>query len=767
MRSGAWLQDSVRTVSSETPGLLERPKSAQVTRELGTALPGQFSVGGFKTATGSVSQAGELVAQRVGTPYSRRDWPQSGDPVAVDATDGVNRHRIFTGSVDGTGSSFASPDADVNLVDSTDRLSAQVSHNALFRTMPPMSTKGDERPRMTGLTTPWVTDLCARAAGFYATPPRQGYGLIHAPLMGSTWPERGELIVSGRDTDIDQWHRYQPNFSNEQGTVWADYLYATYRPDTYGSLHTGAINTSRPLSITFGAAKNLSTSGYVSCVWDTGLEWRVSVTSSRDVAVVWRQRATGTQTTIAVMNAEDAPGWGYVSVKLDKRTNETLHVQIRTDTGYARDLVTNVVDSVVYSRQFERAVVYAPPGARLNGVQVSAHTGDGVVPGFKPTFRLEADYVSALDVAPALVSTPAVDLLSAQAEAECAALWFDEDGALRWHGRRKLTEQPIRATLTSSQIADARITLDAQDTRSRIAVKHLTWATSVTTRSRIIVYEGQKDELGVGDTVESIITPPADEQWVQVDSNPATIYGGMGVARFNNGEGSFHGYTVLTKNGDEFSESNWDRRTISFKPIGPAAWKSSLTLEELPGSADRVTTSTRNEDSTDLKPSYRGRGLPLLRAMGKATSTEAEFVSAIRGPSWAPELVHDVGWFIQHDTRIQGVADFIAAELAQSRPRLSGIEVLPDPRIQLGDKVRLVESARTGLEVVGVVVSVSQSIGAGEHTMTLELMVLSVVAAQVTLGEFDDWYDGLTLGQVDAVFSEETLGQRDARPLRS
>ena len=151
------------------------------------------------------------------------------------------------------------------------------------------------------------------------------------------------------------------------------------------------------------------------------------------------------------------------------------------------------------------------------------------------------------------------------------------------------------------------------------------------------------------------------------------------------------GCTVLTPGGDEFSDSAWTDFTWSFAPIGPGAWKYKFNVTRLPGSADRVKTATRSEDTTDLKASYRDRGLPLLRAMGKATSTDADYTSTVRGPSGAPELVHDVGWFIQHDTRIKGVADFIATELTTPLPRISGLQVLPDPRIQLGDMIRVRE----------------------------------------------------------------------------
>ena len=80
--------------------------------------------------------------------------------------------------------------------------------------------------------------------------------------------------------------------------------------------------------------------------------------------------------------------------------------------------------------------------------------------------------------------------------------------------------------------------------------------------------------------------------------------------------------------------------------------------------------------------------------------------------------------------------------------------------------IRVRETARTGLEIVGVVTGVSQSVGPGEHSMSLELMVKTVVVNSVTFSEFDAWYAGKTIGEVDATFNGDSFAQHDAKPLR-
>ena len=334
MRSGGWGSGQARQVSASVAGLLTtRGKKVDVSRSLPSTLPGQFSVGGSAAATGSVSAGTSSgVTDRVGTPFYRRDWPQPGDPVGVKVTDGVNSHQVFTGNVDGTDSSFGSPDVSVKLVDHTDRLSTQVSHNAVFRTMPPLSTTGDERPRMTGLTTAHVTTMLAREAGYYMTPPRQGYIIISAPLTGSTWPERGELWESGRSTDIGQYHRYQPYFSHPDGsgTVYASDVWATYNPPSYGSPHSGSITTDRDLHLTLGAGPSQASTSYASLRWSTSYEFRVAVTSSRTITV--QHRNAGASSAWTTLHQANPAGWRYVQVSLDKRTDDTLHLRVATDT---------------------------------------------------------------------------------------------------------------------------------------------------------------------------------------------------------------------------------------------------------------------------------------------------------------------------------------------------------------------------------------------------------------------------------------------------
>lgn len=774
MREGSWVTGPVQQVSAIVAGLTGTVGSVRVKRGLPSSLPGQVTaVGGRSAATADVELTREEgVSARVGTPWSRRTWPGSGDPVTIDATDGTNTHRLFTGRVDGTQSSFADGGVRVSLVDDTDNLSAQVSSNPLFREMPPLSTTGEGRSRMVGLLNAHVANQAARTAGYYNTPPMQGYCLVSAPLVGSMWPERGNLKDSYRASGVGEWARYHPGAFTDYApaSVYMSDAHATYVPDPWNTPWGGGITEERPLSITLGARQRQETSSYVECEWASTnyiRRIRLSVTGDRNVVAQLVHETTGVTNVVWLGGASSGP-WEYATLRVRRMSQSVLEWQVTLDTGVVKTARTTSAETgtVLMDTLWDQARVYIPEGCGLNGIQIGYTSTPTAAESFKRTFIYRPDTpLRRLQVVPALKSVPAADLLNDQAEAESAAVWLDEDGILHWLGRTRMLAQPVVRELTSSDIGDATVKMDAQDVRRKVTVSYTAWATRVTRRSSIILHEGSQDEYVDGDYAEQIITPPSDEQWVQVDSTLREIYGGVGVTRFNDGQGSFHGYTALRKNGDEISLASGGSTQWSFTPIGPSTWKWTFAVRSLPTGADRLKTITRSEDGTDLKGPYQGLGLPLLRGMGVATSSDESESSRALGPWWAPELNFDVGWFIQDPDVAKGMADWLMGELAEQRPTLSGVTILGDPRMQLGDKVRVTEQTRTGLTVVGIVTDIDQGYEPGSPSMTVDLMVTQVELSGITWDEFDQGWDGYTLAQVDAAHSKHTFTQHDMYPL--
>lgn len=768
MRDGSWGAGSVRSVTAQVDGLpAVTAESVSVQRTLPSALPGQAAgVGGWEAATASVAgHVGDGVVERVGTPFNRKDWPAPGDPVTVDVSDGSNTHQVFTGQVDTSSSSLAAPEVSVGLVDTTDRLSAKVSERALFQIMPPRSTQNDGYRRITGLRNLYPVDLAARAAGFYQTPPMDGYCVISAPLCGSTWPERGELERSHQADDDGMHFTWRPAVGNAAGTMYVGNVYAEYVRKQYGNDYSGGITATRPMSITIGAAPTHAGNSYVEARWEGIGTIVLSVTLNRTL-VVRVTNGDGKSTTVMTHYQGDVGDWLFATLRVSRVSEYVLGYELQTDTGFRDYKEDNTAWAQMRDKQWDRIRLRGNDGAWLTGLQVS-YTRNQAACHFDKTFNIRTNRaIPPLEVMPALVAETAGDILKGVAEADGSAVWIDEAGVLQWRGHERLVEQTVKRTLTASQVADASIVVDSQDVRRRVTLKAKHWKTRTTRESSLVAYEGPKDEYRQGDQVETIISPPAEEQWVMVDTSPRMMFGNIGATWANEGLGTLQGYTPMRADGSEVGFPDNDGSTTrSFEPVGPAAWKWYFKVDSLATGVDRIKTATRSEENTYLKPAYRDLGLPLVRCMGIATSTDIE-VTATGGPSWAPDLELDVDWYIQDQDALQAKANWVMAELKTVRPKLTGFEVLADPRIQLADKITMVDDVRTGLSITGVVTGLDQSVEDAGHTMKLDLMVTSVSTSSVTLAEFDAWYSGMTLAELDSKLKGQTLAELDANPLQ-
>ena len=132
----------------------------------------------------------------------------------------------------------------------------------------------------------------------------------------------------------------------------------------------------------------------------------------------------------------------------------------------------------------------------------------------------------------------------------------------------------------------------------------------------------------------------------------------------------------------------------------------------------------------------------------------------------APDLTHDTGRWVQSSTAARSLAYWLAQQTAKPRPVITGVEIAPDPRLQLGDKIAVTDTHRTGVRIIGVITEIQQDIAAGDHSMTLRLLVTYIKAENPTLFEYDQVWGSAALEDRDSAWSQQTLEQFDADPLR-
>lgn len=744
--------------------------SVSVDREIPANTPGQISaVGGVVAATGSVewSQADDAT-ERVATPWTTRDRPTLGDEVEILAgRDGANT-RVFTGMVDDAGGQFSDSAFSSGIVDHVDRLNRTVSWDALGLVMPPWDPNNPtDYKRMTGLTGVYVTDKCLREGGFNATPPRDLNCVVSAPLMGSTWPEHGSLMDSCRVQDIGNGYRLSPRWTSSRWGVSTTDAYASYLP-WLGDLD-GKITTDTPLNITLmsGVSANMSASGYVMAYMTDGTILRLGVTSSRSLVGQVVQNGT-TNTVVTVTQGQIGGEWSTATLRIYPDGAGGWTWEIKTDLTPVHGNTTTATSAVFTTAALNRVTVYAPVGTFMGGAQVSfAPLTRGSACMYQRTARVSVAKIWYLDAIPALASTPAIDVLKQQAEAEWAGLWIDENGVAQWRDVDRMVEATSVATLTAADdLLDVKFRFDSQDVRRRTVVAYKSMAGSTTRQQRLIGYEASKDELEAGDSIDVWIEPESGTYWLDADDTPLEVYGVFGGTSVSKGLGTLIGFTGIDVNGNEVAVvdstgnplGNWE---ISLEKVG-TKFHFVCNIISLPSGVDRVRMATK----TTGTGAYLDMGLPLIRARGIIAEASQEYVSPIVGPEWSADYTHEGSWFVQHADQAKDIGDKIAHQISTPTPVVESVDIIADPRLQLGDKVMVRDEVRTGVTITGVITGISQSVSAGDHTMSLKLLVTQVATPNVTIDDFDAWYSGMTLDELDASLAGEDLDGLDSAPLR-
>lgn len=766
MRDIAWDNDSAVTeVSGELVigGEVAAASDLSVSRSIPSNLPAQVAgVGGYEasTASATVLQAGP-VSDRSPTPWGS-ETPQPLTPVEVYAKAGTSRVKIFSGVVDKGSGKASDSDAPISMVDSTDRLNRAVTIRPLCRIMPSRSTDGSTNPRNIGLVSTYFVDRALRECGFYATPPMMGYCVVSAPLMGSTWPERGTIQFSGRE---GSWTN-NPYWTTSPWGVAGGKLQVDYLPDVERwSGRDGTLNY--PMEIMLSAGSSQGTSGRVAAEWPNGAKIGVSVTSARSIVVqiMYYQRPGEWQTVLSATAGETLGGWRDAVVRFTPN-NGRLDVEIRTNNrGYAVRRGMSVPYGV---QQAPLSMVSVNlPDNNIGGIQVGFPGGATDPASFKRSaFLTSPTPMVNMTGSPAIENVPAVDLLTEWAEAECAAMWIDEDGVFQWRNRERfISGAPVAELTSTNDILDLAWSHDAQGAAARAVVKHQTVGVQRSKRSRIQVWQGSGQTMDPGDVQEEFAACPDDEAWIGVDTTLSEFQAETMKQAFNKGEGSWAGYVAYDKNDDRAGNTEYVGYTVEIGNVGISTYKiTQLWDGKVPTGVSYIKLQTQDEPGV-LKPQWQGFNLPVLRAQCRLRFADQQFTADVGGPVAASDLVHDAGWWVQHPDAVRSLAYWLAQQTKTPLPVVDGVETTGDARLMLGDMVTVTDTHRTGLRITGTVRDIQDSVAAGDHSQTLQLLVIKVEATRPTLFEYDQLWAGATLAARDEAWASQTLGAFDAAPL--
>jgi hypothetical protein len=764
MRDIQWDNDSsVTTVSGELVigGEVVSAEDLSIERSIPSSLPDQVAgVGGYSASTASATVLQDArVTDRSPVPWGA-ETPQPMAPVEVYALSGTSRAKVFSGVVDKAGGAASESDLQISMVDNTDQLNRVVSIPPLARIMPAPTTDGVTNPMNIGLVSSYFVDRVLRDCGYFTTPPMPARTVLSVPLVGSAYPERGTIVNSRRSST---W-REQPYFAQGWDSVMGNRLYAEYVPDL--GMHSEG-NLSRPLEINLTAAGTQETSGRVYVQFENGARIAVVVTSSRSILVQFRTAdAEDWATYLSATDGDIGRGWRRASIRIEAIGNRRGRISIRTNNRGSKVHPSATLPWGSEHLPMTRAVVDLR-GNDVGGVQVAFPA----VPSGYETFVANASITAPPQMASLFWSPPiqkqkALDLLTQWAEAECAAFWVDEDDKVQWRSRNHFTAgDPVVELTSTNDILDLTWSHDAQGASARAVVKYQQGAVKRANRSRIPVWQGSGETMEPGDEFEEFITAPDDEIWINVDSNPNFFQAETSKNSFNRGVGSWMGYVAYDKDGNIHPNTEWVGYQGSIRPLGGSAYHITHSwVGNVPNGVTEIKLATQ-DTGTVLKPQWRDYNLPVLRAQMKISLTDVDFTASVGGPSRAPDLVHEAGWWIQTEDMAKSLAFWLAQQTAKPFPVVDGVETTGDARLMIGDMVTVTDTHRTGLRITGVVRGIRDSIAAGDYSQTLQLLVVRVHASRPTLFEYDQLWGGATLEERDRVWADKTLGEFDAAPL--
>lgn len=719
MQAGSLVGGDVRALTSfvRVAGV-DRPHTSWSTaREIVGDLPEQVAAGGgIRQATGTIVWAAEenITDGSLNPWNSSTGWlPESGQFVEVWAGDGTSWWRQFTGVIDVTTGDIGEG-AQSTVVDYIDWLNRSVEHSTVFRMHPPVVEGGAYMA--VGMGPMYAIDRATRTCGFYATPRRESGCLVSAPLQGSLWHELGKLVASPR---------FNSNYKAPWGWTAGDFT-ATYTPQS-GATRSAAIQ------LTLRVGFDHDHSATLAAVYGS-LEVQLVITAGRVASAC----LDGVQVCSLTLGADS------IVTLLVKSGAWTLRTPTATATGSK---------AVPGGSDLTQVTLLAHEGSRLAGMQVSSPpTGQefGSL-GHVDSFIQDSQGLSGtMSVLPSFTKSPAIDVLTSISKATLSPFWFDERGYLRMVSSDVLIAQaPAQTVTTLDDITKLSWSDDRLSVRSKVTVSYRDVATSRSSWSSIDLFQGSSETLESGDERAFFVTEPADQDWCETGENSD----GSLVA-FNRGRGSWMSGYLEDDDGVYSSGVGYAVQTQS--RITTDTMLYTTTIGTLPIGKHYVVGIPENPG---YAPRFRNIGSPIFRGRGKATWTDTTVTSTVTGPSGFPELVHDAShWLTQEGSNIlqSRMADFIAAQVTTQHPTITGMEVIFDPRRQLGDVIVISSPDYMGVELTVLIVGIRLSAG-DSFTQSLDVRVISSKTTFTTYAEHEKAYpDSLTYEQWTALYPDTT-----------
>lgn len=700
--------------------------SWSVNRELSGDLPAQVvAASGITQATGSIVFAGEDIEGTARNPWNKSTgWlPAEGDRVEIFAGDGVTEWKQFHGLIDKTtgdvGGGFQS-----TIIDEYDKLSAPFEHDALLRVMPSTSDGGARRG--VGLSTAYYINAAMRDAGLFSTPPSEYDSALSVPAQGSMWPVLGYL---------DKASNYTGGLGSHLSNYPAPWGFSAGNFNLTFGPRTSYLATT-PVQLTAMVAPEHSGNFFMTCYYGASDTLQLAVTGSRTAIV----RVNGVEVCTLVLGSATIVTALYKGGTVYLRSNNggsASGANTVGGTGLSTILMTGDENARVAGLQVSHPNTVSREFASLSWVP-------NAVPDYRSGPLL---LLGLMDAGPAFEDTTCGEILERISKATLTPMWFDETGAFRVANSPWLRAKlPVKTVTTLDDVTSLDWESGLLSSRSRVTVEGDIPAINFGLWRNKVAYRGS-GELKSGDTDEQFIGPDDDTDWIMLDDT-LTMLGSSNWNVYNANLDSVAG-VHYEQDGNPIAATG-KTVTVSLEKLGLRQYKITHAAGTFP--AGVTAQLATHPTSTDLYPRNRDKGLPRLNARAIVTWAKKKVTpSGVGGVG--PELTHEAEMWVNRSNEpeiLERIAKFIQSQTTKPLPTITGLSIVPDPRLQLGDRIAISSPDFMGVSLNALIVGVDSSFG-GSYEQSLTVRVTGATSTFTTYAEFNKAGGALTYAQWQAL----------------
>lgn len=717
--------DADGTYNQAIDDLTSRVESITIQRQLATDLPDEVSrVAGYSAADLTVTLSGDPTteADNAGSYFSpfntasalygkRRRWRTCQAQIGFGST----TLPVFTGKTTGLQVDSATRTATLTAVDNAETMRGTVDLPVIVASR--VTTTGPYNLATVGLNSSWVVDYIARACGFYASPPLRTNCSFHATLAGSLACDVGKVssTASTSTTPTFVTGKFVQGFTG----VFPTWNFGASAPNLNNGgelLIEGWVNPP---------------SGAQGLAWINGgganpIGVSLDITAGGILTASVRRTVGGTVNTISSGLSVTGSQWNYVAVHVHCTSSTvTIHFRVggSSATGsFATSSVTGqpalVYVSLAQSQtNLGQTCSYEAWQVSNPGTTTSAPTWND---SFTATSTIQASLNNLTATVPSTIS--AWEMIQQIAAAEMATTGFDESGNFFYYNRTRWTSAPW----TTSQR-----TINANDSLTAIATAET--IDQLRNHVRITATPAAVNVAGWVWNLADAVKVPA--------SSSTTITADMGVPIYN--------LSTSVRYASTSGLSGQSQYRANRNRDGSGAAVSNLTVTVAVAAGQLATITITNPNAFDAyMVSGSGftdpQGTPSLALWGQqvlfAQSAQPDMSTA--GVTVPAQVIADVSdstsisqhgdqlldlsgnpW-LQDGSSITTLASDLLARLKDPLPMLDGLTIIGDPRLQLGDRVTIVEPT-LGLNSDFFLTGITSTFDASGYTQALTVRAIS------------------------------------------